>query len=209
MSTRWFVLTKIKWLENGCNYYTYFRYPLYKKGAPQLRVFLPNFWMKLVKTGFDQPQNVVQFSCSMEMSRFDMKNYLEKIYNVKPVHIRTWIAFGKTRRDPGKGYIVKDDDIKYAFVTLVRYFEVPINLIIIILYYQCWNYKLFCFSKRMRNLSFQTCFPAIKIKNKKMNMKSHYNWLNKVLMSTNRKIKIDSLCQVGSQFKITASWLNR
>lgn len=69
---------------------------------------------------FDQPPNVVQFSCSMEMSRFDVKNYLEKIYNVKPVHVRTWISMGKTRKDPGKGYIVKDDDTKYAFVTLVR-----------------------------------------------------------------------------------------
>lgn len=90
-------------------------------------MFLPNFWMKLVKPRFDQPQNVIQFSCSMEMSRFDMKNYLEKIYNVRPVHIRTWIACGKTRRDQGKGYIVKDDDVKYAFVTLVRWFEVVIN----------------------------------------------------------------------------------
>ncbi|XP_066257555.1 large ribosomal subunit protein uL23m [Euwallacea similis] len=102
-------------------------YPIYQKGGPQLRVFLPNFWMKLVRPVLEQPPNVVQFACSMEMTRFDMKNYLEKIYNVKPVHIRTRIALGKTRKDPGKGYIIKDDDVKYAYVTLHKgeVFEFP------------------------------------------------------------------------------------
>ncbi|KAK9875768.1 hypothetical protein WA026_009561 [Henosepilachna vigintioctopunctata] len=93
-------------------------YPLYQTGGPQLRVFLPNFWMKLVRPTHDQPQNVVQFSCSMEMTTPDIKNYLEKIYNVKTIDIRTRIALGKTKKQPGKGYIIKDDDIKYAYVTL-------------------------------------------------------------------------------------------
>ncbi|KAL1506344.1 hypothetical protein ABEB36_005727 [Hypothenemus hampei] len=102
-------------------------YPIYQRGSPQLRIFLPNFWMKLIKPTVDQPSNLVNFACSMEMTRFDMKNYLEKIYNVKPIHIRTRIASGKCRRDPGKGYIVKNDDIKYAYVTLPRgeVFEFP------------------------------------------------------------------------------------
>ena len=29
-------------------------YPIYQKGNPQLRVFLPNFWMKMVKPNFNQ-----------------------------------------------------------------------------------------------------------------------------------------------------------
>lgn len=56
----------------------------------------------------------------MEMTKYDIKNYLEKIYNIDVVQINTRIALGKTRRDLGKGYVVKDDDIKYAYVTLVR-----------------------------------------------------------------------------------------
>lgn len=44
-------------------------YPLYQKGNPQLRVFLPNFWMKIVKTEHKQPDNVVTFETSMEMVR--------------------------------------------------------------------------------------------------------------------------------------------
>lgn len=55
----------------------------------------------------------------MEMTKYDIKNYLEKIYNVKVVDVRTRIALGETRRVPGKGYVIKDDDIKYAFITLV------------------------------------------------------------------------------------------
>ncbi|CAH1125949.1 unnamed protein product [Ceutorhynchus assimilis] len=95
-------------------------YPIYQKTGPQLRVFLPNFWMKLIRTTEKQPKNIVQFSCSMQMTQFDIKNYLEKIYNVKTVDIRTRIALGKTRKDPGNGYVIKEDDAKYAYVTLPK-----------------------------------------------------------------------------------------
>lgn len=55
----------------------------------------------------------------MEMTKHDIRNYLTKIYNVPVVDVRTKIALGRFRKDPGKGYIVKDDDIKYALVTMV------------------------------------------------------------------------------------------
>lgn len=87
-----------------------------------MRVFLPNFWLKLVRPTHKQPPNVVQFQCSIEMTKHDIKNYLDKIYDVRSVDVRTRIALGKTRRDNGKGYVVKDDDIKYAYVVLVRVF---------------------------------------------------------------------------------------
>ncbi|XP_017784933.1 PREDICTED: probable 39S ribosomal protein L23, mitochondrial [Nicrophorus vespilloides] len=95
-------------------------YPLYQRGGPQLRVFLPNFWMKLVRPQQEQPPNVVQFSCSIEMTKFDVKNYLEKIYGVKTVDVRTRIALGKTKRDLVNGYVVKEDDIKYAYAILPK-----------------------------------------------------------------------------------------
>lgn len=84
-----------------------------------MRVFLPNFWLKLVKPCFEQPLNIVQFACSMEMTKNDVQSYLEKIYKLKIVDVRTRIALGKTKPAPGKGYIIKEDDIKYAYVTLV------------------------------------------------------------------------------------------
>ncbi|CAH4022225.1 probable 39S ribosomal protein L23, mitochondrial [Pieris brassicae] len=102
-------------------------YPIYQRGNPQLRIFLPNFWMKLVHTPLRQQPNIVHFQCSMEMTKHDIKNYLEKIYKVPVVEVRTKISLGKFRKDIGKGYVVKDDDIKTAFVTLPKTttFEFP------------------------------------------------------------------------------------
>uniref|UniRef100_A0A0K8TQK2 Large ribosomal subunit protein uL23m n=1 Tax=Tabanus bromius TaxID=304241 RepID=A0A0K8TQK2_TABBR len=93
-------------------------YPLYQRGCPQLRIFLPNFWMKLVRPKHELPGNIVQFECSLEMTKHDIRNYLEKIYNVPVVDVRTRIGLGPTRRDPTYGYVVKDDDPKIAYVTL-------------------------------------------------------------------------------------------
>lgn len=95
-------------------------YRLYQRGGPQRRVFLPNFWLKLVKPTHELPPNIVQFACSMEMTKHDVKNYLEKIYNINVVKVNTRIAAGKTRQDPVKAYVVKDDDVKYAYITLAR-----------------------------------------------------------------------------------------
>jgi large subunit ribosomal protein L23 len=85
--------------------------------------------MKLIRTTHKQPPNVVQFECSMEMTRYDIKNYLEKIYNVNPVKINTVITMGKFRRDRLQGAVIKDDDIKVAYVILVSSYFSYISLI--------------------------------------------------------------------------------
>ncbi|XP_055856337.1 39S ribosomal protein L23, mitochondrial [Episyrphus balteatus] len=95
-------------------------YPIYQRGNPQLRVFLPNFWMKLIRPKEEQPENVVTFSVSMQMTRYDIANYLEKIYQVPVKHVRTRITLGSTKRDQVYGYITKNDDEKIAYVTLPR-----------------------------------------------------------------------------------------
>ena len=65
-------------------------YPIYQRGNPQLRVFLPNFWMKLVKLDkIEAPSNKVHFIVSQEMTRYDVKNYLEKIYKVPVDSVKT------------------------------------------------------------------------------------------------------------------------
>ncbi|XP_034482432.1 39S ribosomal protein L23, mitochondrial [Drosophila innubila] len=95
-------------------------YPIYQRGNPQLRVFLPNFWMKLVRPTEDQPANVVTFAVSTEMTKHDVKNYLEKIYKVPVVDVRTRIALGETKRDQVYGYVTKKDDVKLAYVTMPK-----------------------------------------------------------------------------------------
>ncbi|XP_042206487.1 39S ribosomal protein L23, mitochondrial-like isoform X2 [Homarus americanus] len=82
--------------------------------------------MKLVKPDAPQPPNVVQFIVSMQMSKYDIENYLEKIYNVQVENVVTHVRMGKCERS-FKGYITKKDDYKVAFVTLPRTekFEFP------------------------------------------------------------------------------------
>lgn len=75
--------------------------------------------MKLVRPGPRQPPNIVHFKCSMEMTKFDIKNYLEKIYNVPVVEVKTRVSLGKFKKDIGKQYITKEEDAKFAYVTLV------------------------------------------------------------------------------------------
>ncbi|XP_077297026.1 mitochondrial ribosomal protein L23 [Arctopsyche grandis] len=103
-------------------------YPLYQLGNPQLRVFLPNFWMKLVnRKDYKYPPNVVHFICSMKMTEYDVKNYLEKIYDIPVVEVHNKVVGGRTKPAIGKGYIVKDNDYKLARVTLPKTvtFEFP------------------------------------------------------------------------------------
>ncbi|CRK98940.1 CLUMA_CG011977, isoform A [Clunio marinus] len=102
-------------------------YPIWQKGNPQLRVFLPNFWMKIVKPEHRQPKHVVTFNVSMEMTVHDVRNYLRQIYNLPVIDVRTRIALGPTEADKTQGYIKKADDYKLAYVIFPRdvKFEFP------------------------------------------------------------------------------------
>lgn len=61
------------------------------------------------------------------MTKFDVRNYLEKIYNIPVVDVRTRIALGKFKRDIGKGYVIKEDDVKYAYIVLVSAIKTSIT----------------------------------------------------------------------------------
>lgn len=97
-------------------------YPIYKRGNPQLRVFMTDFWMKMVRNDVKPtpPANVVTFHCSMEMTSHDIKNYLTKIYNIPVVNVKTEVRLGEFFRDPFKRYVKKKDDYRVAIVTMVR-----------------------------------------------------------------------------------------
>lgn len=93
-------------------------YPIYKSGNPQLRVFLTDFWMKLVRNDVKPtpPPNVVTFHCSMEMTEYDIKNYLTKIYKLPVVDVRTEVRMGEFYQQK---YVKKKDDYRVAIVSLV------------------------------------------------------------------------------------------
>lgn len=94
-------------------------YPRFHRGNPQLRVFLPNFWMRLMRPTHPLPPNKVQFGVSMQMTDYDVKNYLKEIYKIPVVHVRTYVQSGECKKNTFYGYVTKDDDVKMAIVTLV------------------------------------------------------------------------------------------
>ena len=87
-------------------------YPIYSKGNPQLRVFLPNFWMKMVENkNVKRPPNAITFQVSPAMTQLDVKNYLEKIYKVPVLDVKT-----------------KNVDLIIKFVFVPKYFKKYLNL---------------------------------------------------------------------------------
>ncbi|KAM7542744.1 hypothetical protein Aperf_G00000001478 [Anoplocephala perfoliata] len=63
-------------------------YPKFTPGDPQLRMFLPPFWMKMLYPGEKCPKRLAVFKIHPQMTKFDVKQYLEKIYKVPVVGVR-------------------------------------------------------------------------------------------------------------------------
>uniref|UniRef100_A0A3Q2GXR3 Large ribosomal subunit protein uL23m n=1 Tax=Equus caballus TaxID=9796 RepID=A0A3Q2GXR3_HORSE len=93
-------------------------YPLYQLGNPQLRVFRTNFFIRLVRPGTAQPEDTVQFRIPMEMTRVDLRNYLERIYNVPVAAVRTRVQHGSNRKRDHRNVRIKKPDYKVAYVQL-------------------------------------------------------------------------------------------
>ncbi|XP_012986703.1 39S ribosomal protein L23, mitochondrial isoform X2 [Esox lucius] len=93
-------------------------YPLYQMGNPQLRIFRPPFFLTLVRPGKEQPPDVVQFRIPMVMTKFDVRNYVEKIYNVPVGAVRTRIQYGTNKKRNHLNQKVKRPDYKVAYVQL-------------------------------------------------------------------------------------------
>lgn len=101
---------------------------LWQPGGPQRRVFLPNFWMKLVKPAWKIPPNHVHFKIPLQMTKYDVIEYLREIYKLPVKTVRTTVIAGKIYRDIPRGYkLTKDPDEKMAYVTLDKNvkFEFP------------------------------------------------------------------------------------
>ncbi|XP_003798461.1 39S ribosomal protein L23, mitochondrial [Otolemur garnettii] len=95
-------------------------YPLYQLGGPQLRVFRTNFFIQLVRPGTAQPEDTVQFRIPMEMTRVDLRNYLERIYNVPVAAVRTRVQHGSHRKRDHRNVRIKKPDYKVAYVQLAH-----------------------------------------------------------------------------------------
>ncbi|XP_076769911.1 large ribosomal subunit protein uL23m isoform X2 [Arvicanthis niloticus] len=56
----------------------------------------------------------------MEMTRVDLRNYLEQIYNVPVAAVRTRVQHGSNRRRDHKNVRIKKPDYKVAYVQLAH-----------------------------------------------------------------------------------------
>jgi len=104
---------------------------LWQPGNPQVRVFLPDFWIRPIETstaGWRQlPKNVARFECDLRMSKFDIRQYLEKIYKLPVRDVRTRIAMGDITWDlpldrRHRRALWKEEDRKIAYVVFKKGF---------------------------------------------------------------------------------------
>ncbi|KAL3103221.1 hypothetical protein niasHS_002407 [Heterodera schachtii] len=109
---------------------------LWQPGAPRLRVFLPDFWIKLVEQpskGYNRlPKNAAAFEVDLKMSRMDVREYLEKIYKYPVRDVRIRVEMGDITWDHPKDRdkrraLWKEEDRKIAIVFFKKGFiaEVP------------------------------------------------------------------------------------
>jgi len=83
--------------------------------------------MKLIRPVEPQPPNVVQFRVPIAMTNYDIKNYLEKIYNIPVMHVSSEMKDAPTTMNEKKYVVKREDDYRLAIITLPRdmKFEFP------------------------------------------------------------------------------------
>lgn len=54
------------------------------------------------------------------MTKYDVKNYLEKIYKIPVMNVQTRVVCGEIKRAKSLPYLVKDDDYRESIVDLVN-----------------------------------------------------------------------------------------
>ncbi|KAL7673699.1 hypothetical protein ACOME3_008550 [Neoechinorhynchus agilis] len=98
------------------------RYPLWQPNDPRHRLFLPQFWMRLMSgrhlDNNPLPPFTLTMECHIEMTKSDIKQYLEKIYNIGVLDVNTEIVAGKENRNPRGGFAPPDNPRKFAYVQL-------------------------------------------------------------------------------------------
>eukprot|EP01147_Barroeca_monosierra_P005181 gene5181-7025_t len=88
-------------------------------------VFLPTFTMALVRPSSNLPPNVAMFRVATNVNKFEIKSYLQSIYNVDVEKVHTKIVLGKTKVDRRTRKKTKRKDYKLAYVHLMQPFQFP------------------------------------------------------------------------------------
>ncbi|RDD43751.1 39S ribosomal protein L23, mitochondrial [Trichoplax sp. H2] len=92
-----------------------------RKIPSQKRIFLCDWQMTLIRPGKPVPSNTAVFRVPLVMTKFDIKNYLQKIYNVEVFKVNTTITQGKRKKYAYiRGVYDKEPDYKKAYVILAN-----------------------------------------------------------------------------------------
>jgi large subunit ribosomal protein L23 len=96
------------------------RNPLWGPGDSRPIIFLPLYWLKMVEPKKELPKDFVKFECHWQMTKNDVKEYLEKLYKIKVLDVRINITRGEYMEHPAKKNALSPpmEDRKYAFVQL-------------------------------------------------------------------------------------------
>lgn len=96
------------------------RNPLWYPGDLPNMIFLPLYWLKLVQHKTELPKDLVKFECHWQMTKNDVKEYIEKLYKIEVIDVRINIVKGKYIKHPAKPNSLSPpmEDQKFAFVQL-------------------------------------------------------------------------------------------
>ncbi|KJE94381.1 hypothetical protein CAOG_05027 [Capsaspora owczarzaki ATCC 30864] len=89
------------------------------------KVFLPNWYMKVVKPGIPVARNQAVFHVPKEMTKFDIRNYLASIYGLDVLAVNTVNVMGSLSRIHGR-WLRFNKGYKKAYVTLGSEFSYPL-----------------------------------------------------------------------------------
>ncbi|GMR33604.1 hypothetical protein PMAYCL1PPCAC_03799, partial [Pristionchus mayeri] len=105
---------------------------MWQPGSPQRRVFLPEWWMAALETpthGRNRlPTNCVKFEVHPQMSKHDIREYLEKVYDAPVRSVRTEVQMGEilwqNKADlQYRKAMWKEEDKKFAYVFMKKEFN--------------------------------------------------------------------------------------
>uniref|UniRef100_A0A8R1Z981 Large ribosomal subunit protein uL23m n=1 Tax=Pristionchus pacificus TaxID=54126 RepID=A0A8R1Z981_PRIPA len=105
---------------------------LWQPGAPQTRSLLPDFWMAVVRSSTvgraRLPANCVKFEVDPRMSKHDVREYLEKVYQAPVRSVRTEVQMGEILWNSKTDYqykkaMWKEEDKKYAYVFMEKNYK--------------------------------------------------------------------------------------
>eukprot|EP00052_Salpingoeca_macrocollata_P005533 m.47975 g.47975 ORF g.47975 m.47975 type:complete len:115 (-) comp14911_c0_seq1:32-376(-) len=83
-----------------------------------VKVFLPNFRLWMVRPSKPLAPNQVVFRTTPDVNKLEIKEYLEKVYQVPVSEVHTQNVLGKLKRTRFRGVMNKRPDFKLAYVTL-------------------------------------------------------------------------------------------